>query len=53
MMAKERRRFTASLFASRITSPMPSQPPRPFIQEDMLKTAEVQIERKFFMLRSR
>jgi hypothetical protein len=26
------------------------QPPRPFVQEDTLKTGEVQIERKFFVL---
>ncbi len=29
--------------------PSAVQPPRPFVQEDTLKTAEVQIERKFFV----
>ena len=27
-----------------------SQAPRPFVQEDTLKTGEIQIERKFFVL---
>ena len=27
-----------------------SKPPRPFVQEDTLKTAEVQIERKYFIM---
>ena len=30
--------------------PYSSQPPRPFVQEDTLKTAEIQIERKYFVL---
>jgi hypothetical protein len=30
--------------------PHAPQPPRPFVQEDTLKTGDVQIERKFFTL---
>jgi len=30
--------------------PYAAQPPRPFVQEDTLKTEEIQIERKFFVL---
>ena len=30
--------------------PYAPQPPRPFVQEDTLKTGEIQIERKFFVL---
>jgi len=28
----------------------PAYPPRPFVQEDTLKTMEIQVERKFFIL---